>query len=271
MPEDTLSPLENVSSLSPDTYQTPVQLKGSVYRAVGSDEDSDMSFMSFFDVAMEAEAVNGQAAVNPAETPHVSEPVKAQDNAKPAEKTDEKSDTDPVGADNKTSSSSDVSHSSDTSKKDLRDATDLWVMDGKQLGPNDFRILQNLAQVAPVPMQMFNNLSPSLIDQLPKDYYKSMNVSQGLQDMLDNAYKTQKPIRIDLSDDASIILRMGRDGRVSAEFLPNSQATEMYFRQNMLELKNRLESKQLPYGELTVRQWKDDNPQSDNQNGEYPS
>lgn len=147
------------------------------------------------------------------------------------------------------------------------DGMDVWVLDATELEASDLTFIQNVSQASPMPVVLVNNLSPSLLEQLPQTHYKSLTVSQGLQAMLDKAYKTQKPVRIDLSETASVILRIGRDGRVSAEFMAAEQGADLFFRQNLQDLKNRLESKQLPYGELTVRQWKgqDDSPRKKQQ------
>lgn len=142
-----------------------------------------------------------------------------------------------------------------TDIKEVREA--MWLMDGRDLSLADLTFLQALPNAGLMPWQNINNTSASLLEHLSQGHYKSLRVSAGLQSLLEKAYKTQRPLRIDLADNAAIILRMGRDGRVSAEFLPNDQAADLFFRQNLQELKSRLESKQLSYGELAVRPWKD--------------
>jgi hypothetical protein len=156
-----------------------------------------------------------------------------------------------------------VSQSQDN--KEVKDALDMLNTDLSKIPSTDISVLLRLTQGTPAQIPMVQNLSPSLIDSMPTTHYTSLNVSKGLQDLLDNAYKTQRPVRIAISDNAAMILRLARDGRVSAEFLPNNQAAEAYFRQNMLELQNRLESKQLPYGTLSVRDWQQQQKQQQQQ------
>ncbi len=141
-----------------------------------------------------------------------------------------------------------------TEKQKVQDELDMLTMDLSQLTLGDLRILQQVNHGITPPT--LNNLSPSLVQQFPSLHYKSLAVSKGLEEMLESAYKAQKPLRVDLSDRASVIIRMSRNGKVSAEFLPTDQAADLFYRQQLSELKSRLEAKNLPLGELSVRQWK---------------
>jgi hypothetical protein len=213
---------------------------------------SDLSFMSFLEEPawMLKLSVSSNVLEESDESAALAEQKKAQE-AKSEKAKEEKS----ASATEQSAAKTSAEATGDISK-DYKDARDMLAIDARQLQLNDIKILQNLGQMPPVPLHNLNNFSQSLMNQLPQGYYKSLGVSKGLQELLESAYKTQRPIRIDLTDTASIILRMGKDGRVSAEFLPSDQAADLYFRQNLQELKSRLESKQLPYGELVVRDWK---------------
>lgn len=140
--------------------------------------------------------------------------------------------------------------------QDTRDALDMLTMDWIRLDMADWKALQNLCHIVPSASNGFQNLGHSLQEQLTQSHYKSLGISKGLQQMLEQAYKMQRPLRVDLTENTSVILRLGKNGLVSAEFLPNSEAAELFFRQNLQELRNRLESKQLPYGEIIIRQRK---------------
>lgn len=132
--------------------------------------------------------------------------------------------------------------------------TDWLTFDATQLTRQDLSILQQLPQVPVMVMQSVMHRNLPELSQLAGVHYTSLGVSKGLQDMLEQAYKAQRPVRVDLSDSASVILRLGRDGMVSAEFLAADQAAEMMLRQQVSELKSRLAAKQLPYGELLVKE-----------------
>jgi hypothetical protein len=136
----------------------------------------------------------------------------------------------------------------------------------KHLQNTDWLSLQQLGQAQTTAFQ--NNMSPYSIDLLPQLHYQSLNVSKTLEQSLEKAYKDQKNIRITLNDDISIILKLKRSGQVSAEFLPNTRAAELFFKSQINDLKQRLESKALPAAELNVRSWQEHTPEQQNQNKE---
>ena len=97
---------------------------------------------------------------------------------------------------------------------------------------------------------------------------KPTEVSKALMNLIEEAYKTQKPMRIDFDNNVSVILRIGRDGKVNAEFIPGDKAVEEYLRNNIDYLKDRLESQDLDYGDIMYKPYKDNSKkQRNNQNG----
>ncbi len=86
--------------------------------------------------------------------------------------------------------------------------------------------------------------------------YKSANVSKALMTLVDDAYKTQKPIRLDFDNNVSVILKVDKDGKVSAEFIPGDKAVEAYLRNNIPFLKQRFDQQELSYNELSYREHK---------------
>ena len=55
---------------------------------------------------------------------------------------------------------------------------------------------------------------------------KSSKVSKVLADMLAKAMNETKPIRIDFDNNISVIIKIDRAGKISADFLPSSQVAE---------------------------------------------
>lgn len=97
---------------------------------------------------------------------------------------------------------------------------------------------------------------------------KPTEVSKALMNLIEEAYKTQKPMRIDFDNNVSVVLRIGRDGKVNAEFIPGDKAVEEYLRNNIGYLKDRLESQDLDYGDIMYKPYKDNSKkQRNNQNG----
>ena len=84
--------------------------------------------------------------------------------------------------------------------------------------------------------------------------YKSAEVSKTLADMLANSQSTNKPVRIDFGNDISAILRVSREGKISAEFIPSDKVAEEYLKNNISYLQQTFEEKDIPYNELSYRQ-----------------
>ena len=93
------------------------------------------------------------------------------------------------------------------------------------------------------------------LDKLaPEAAQKSVQVSKTLADMLAKAKETQQPLRIDFDNGISVIIKISRDGKVSADFLPSTQIAEAYLKENLPLLKQRFDEKNLEYEELNRRE-----------------
>lgn len=89
--------------------------------------------------------------------------------------------------------------------------------------------------------------------------YKSANVSKTLLNLIDDSYTKQKPVRIDFDNNMSVILKIDKSGKVSADFIPGDKAVEEYLRNNITSLKQTFDDKSLPYNDLSYRQHKQQN------------
>jgi len=89
-----------------------------------------------------------------------------------------------------------------------------------------------------------------------QDIAKSSNVSKTLMDLISNANTTGKPVRIDFDNDITLVLRVDREGKLSAQFFPGDKAAEEYLKNNLPYLKNRFDEQNIPYKELSYRQQK---------------
>lgn len=83
---------------------------------------------------------------------------------------------------------------------------------------------------------------------------KSVSISKTLADMLAKAKETNQPLRIDFDNDISVIIRISRDGKLSADFLPSSQVAEAYLKENLPLLKQRFDENNVQYDELNQRE-----------------
>lgn len=88
----------------------------------------------------------------------------------------------------------------------------------------------------------------------PQAAQKSVQVSKTLADMLAKAKDTQQSLRIDFDNGISVIIKISREGKLSADFLPSTQVAEAYLKENLPLLKQRFEEKNLDYDELNQRE-----------------
>ena len=91
-----------------------------------------------------------------------------------------------------------------------------------------------------------------------KNTQKSAQVSKTLADLLAKAMNDNKPIRIDFDNNISVIIKIDRAGKISADFLPSSQVAEAYLKENLPLLKQRFDDNNIDYNELNQRQRKQD-------------
>ena len=97
-----------------------------------------------------------------------------------------------------------------------------------------------------------------------KETAEASQVSKTLADMLAKSMNDNKPIRINFDNDISVIIKVGKDGKISADFLPSSQIAEAYLKENLPLLKQRFEDNNIDYEELNHREQKQ-NEKDENQ------
>lgn len=95
---------------------------------------------------------------------------------------------------------------------------------------------------------------------------QNVQISQTLLDAINKARETNQPLRIDFDQNVSVILRIGKDGSIAANFIPGDKAVEQYLKNNIEQLKSNFAEKDLPYKELTYSQNKGRNNQRRNNN-----
>lgn len=97
-----------------------------------------------------------------------------------------------------------------------------------------------------------NNLAPKAAE-------KSVQVSKTLADLLAKSMENNQPVRINFDNNISVIIRISRDGKISADFLPSSQVAEAYLKENLPLLKQRFDENNIDYESLNQRERKDNN------------
>lgn len=87
-----------------------------------------------------------------------------------------------------------------------------------------------------------------------EEVQKSANVSKTLLNALNNTAKTGQAVRIDFGNDVAVIMRVGKDGAIMANFIPGDKAVEEYLKNNIGFLRQRFEEEDIPYSQLSYSQ-----------------
>lgn len=101
----------------------------------------------------------------------------------------------------------------------------------------------------------------------PQAAQKSVQVSKTLADMLAKAKDAQQPLRIDFDNGISVIIKISREGKLSADFLPSTQVAEAYLKENLPLLKQRFDEKSLDYDELNQRERRNQDKENNRKKG----
>ena len=109
------------------------------------------------------------------------------------------------------------------------------------MNKNDVEFFANLVENGSVDMNSVQNAQ------------KSSQVSKTLADMLAKSMEDNKPIRINFDNDISVIIKINKNGKISADFLPSSQVAEAYLKENLPILKQRFDDNNIDYEELNHR------------------
>lgn len=109
------------------------------------------------------------------------------------------------------------------------------------MNKNDVEFFANLVENGTVDMNSVTNSQ------------KSSQVSKTLADMLAKSMEDNKPIRINFDNDISVIIKVSKNGKISADFLPSSQVAEAYLKENLPILKQKFDDNNIDYEELNHR------------------
>lgn len=83
---------------------------------------------------------------------------------------------------------------------------------------------------------------------------KAVEVTNQIATLIEKAQKTQKPVRITFDNNVSVIIKIDKQGKVTAEFIPGSIEVENYLRNNIAALRQKFDEQNLPYNDLFYRQ-----------------
>ena len=83
---------------------------------------------------------------------------------------------------------------------------------------------------------------------------RAVEVTNQIATLVEKAQKTQKPVRITFDNNVSVIIKIDKQGKVAAEFIPGSVEVENYLRNNIGALRQKFDEQNLPYNDLFYRQ-----------------
>ena len=117
-------------------------------------------------------------------------------------------------------------------------------------------VIMNQADVE-VFANLVENRELNLNNLAPKAAEKSIQVSKTLADILAKAMEKNQPVRIDFDNNISVIIKISRDGKITADFLPSSQVAEAYLKENLPLLRQRFDDNNINYDSLNQRERRD--------------
>ncbi len=96
-----------------------------------------------------------------------------------------------------------------------------------------------------------------------------VQVSAVLLDALSQSSQTGKSVRIDFDDNIAVVMKLDKNGVISANFIPGDTAVENYLRNNISILQQSFNDKNIAYNELTYsKQQKQQQEQQKNKDKE---
>ena len=128
-------------------------------------------------------------------------------------------------------------------------------------------VIMNEADVE-VFAELVQNGEADLKHLAPEVAKKSVHVSKTLADMLTKAMEDNKPVRIEFDNGISVIIKISRDGKLSADFLPSTQIAEAYLKEKLPLLKQRFDEQNIDYDELNQRERREQNREQNRKKGQ---
>lgn len=97
----------------------------------------------------------------------------------------------------------------------------------------------------------FNGVANNFSEIKSEATQQTVQVSATLMDAINNSVQTGKPFRIDFDNNIAVVMKVDKDGVLSANFIPGSAAVENYLRNNIEGLRQSFDNQNLPYNELS--------------------
>jgi hypothetical protein len=122
-----------------------------------------------------------------------------------------------------------------------------------KMNESDAQFFLNLTQDGDVSMQNITVQGQNMLNSGADiaEVKQNVTVSQTLLNALNDARQNNQPVRIDFDQNIAVILRVGRDGAISAQFIPSDKVAEQYLKSNIDQLRASFDEQDLPYSDLS--------------------
>lgn len=137
-----------------------------------------------------------------------------------------------------------------------------------QMDMNDSQFFTELVQNQDKTLQNVVNELTQNPEADVQEIQKNIKVSATLMDALSEAVKNKQSFRIDFDKDISVIIKVDRDGAITARFIPGDGVVEQYLKQNISTLRQRFDDQELAYNELSYTGQQRRNKKNNNDNKE---
>ena len=88
---------------------------------------------------------------------------------------------------------------------------------------------------------------------------KTIQATKSLINVLQTSVDTNKPIRLDFDRDVTVILKLDKEGKVQAHFIPGTAEVESYLRNNIQCLRQRFDDENINYSSLGYSRYREEN------------
>lgn len=141
-----------------------------------------------------------------------------------------------------------------------------------QMSDNDALFFSNLVKNTDMSNQSIaGEFQKALDNGNIQQVQSTAKASAALIAALQESSKTNQPFRIDFDKDVSVIIKVDKDGKINANFIPGDKAVENYLRNNIELLKNRFNEEDIAYGDLNYSKSKQDKEEQRKQNNKENS
>ena len=100
---------------------------------------------------------------------------------------------------------------------------------------------------------------------------KKINATTSLLNMLQTSFDTKKPIRLDFGNDVTVILKLDKEGKIQAHFIPGTSEVEAYLKNNISCLKQAFDEEEINYSYLGYSKQKNNKEEQNSKNNKKRS